>query len=134
MATQTKTLKLVKNEEIFEKLIAQHKKLTQSVKDSEQVLLKIEQELLEAIPKDVTEIQTASGKVELISKGGSISWEQKDLIADLKNFVEKNELDGVEFVGKICALKPREGKCKDNNFNPSRAKKVADLVKGVKIS
>jgi len=134
MATQTKTLKLIKNQEIFEKLIAQHKKLTQSVKDSKQILVAIEQELLEAIPNDVTEIQTASGKVELISKGGNITWEQKTLIADLKNFVEKNELDGVEFVGKICALKPREGICTENNFDPSGAKKVADLVKCVKIS
>ncbi len=64
-AQQTKTIQLRKNKEVFNDLVGQHKKIASSIADLQKTLKSVDQQILDAIPKDVTEIVVDSGTIKL---------------------------------------------------------------------
>lgn len=85
-STKTKKTKLIVREAEFAGLIKQAKELENAISDSQLALKSITDKLLEAMTKEnLTSVEIDGvGVAEIATKGGSVTWEQEELIAILK--------------------------------------------------
>ncbi len=132
-ALQTKTIKLIKNKEVYNDLVKQHKKLTASIADLQQTLKSIDEKILSTIPDDVSEIVVDSGTIEMILAGGNVTWDQDKLIDSLKNYVKKHDENPIDLIRRTLTLKPRVKECEMVDLSIDEARKVAETYRKMVI-
>lgn len=134
-STKTKRTKLVVREAEFAGLIKQAKELEASIADSQLALKGITDSILEAMTREnLTSVEIDGiGSAEIATKGGSVTWDQPELIEILKNGAKERKIDGADFMAKICALKARPSIAESENLDIESAKKVGKFTDYLKI-
>lgn len=134
-STKTKKTKLIVREAEFAGLIKQAKELENAISDSQLALKSIMDKLLEAMTKEnLTSVEIDGvGVAEIATKGGSVTWEQEELIAILKKGAKERKTDTVDFITKICKLTARPGKATDEKLDIDSAKIVGKYTDYLKI-
>lgn len=108
-ATKLKKTNLIKDEEIFATMIADSMKLAENIKDLEAQEKSINEKiflLMQEKSLPLVHVQ-GIGTAEIVTKGGSLSWDQKLLINELREQTSERELDLGETIIDVCKLTPR---------------------------
>jgi hypothetical protein len=134
-STKTRKTKLIVREAEFAGLLKQAKELEASIADSALVLKSVTDKLMEAMTREnLTSVEIDGvGVAEIATRGGSVTWDQPELIKILKNGAKERKVDAGDFMAKICALKARPSVAEEENLEIESAKKIGKFTDYLKI-